>query len=131
MLSMVPRSWSFPLLAMSSMTPGCGNSATSGKLLPWTRVRISVSKDCAASVALILIPEDCSNSFSDATNPFDWSPPKPNMTSTCLSPPPPLPPALPPLPPPSLRQPAATSAIAAARVVAWTNLRHRISTPFR
>jgi len=130
MLSRVERSCTFPPLAMSSSTPGCGNSATSGKLLPATRVRTIVSKDWAASENLIVIPEDCWNSFSPAWKPFDWSPPKPYRISTCLSPPP-LAPLSPPPPPDSLRQAEADSATTAATAIPWTNLRHRILAPFR
>ncbi len=118
-------------MAKSSIRPGCGNSAMSGGLLPWTRGRIRVSKDWEASVNLIVMPEDFSNAAIACSKPLDWSPPKPYMISICLSPAPPSLSPPPPPPPSSLRQAEANSIATAATAIPWNNLRHRILSPFR
>ena len=94
----------------------------SGSLLARTRVRIRVSKDCDASVNLILMPDCCSNPFSDCWKPVDWEPPKPKTISTFLSPG--LLPLLPPPPLlPLLRQADAPRATAAASATRWMAFR--------
>jgi hypothetical protein len=129
-LSITPlRSCIFPLLAMSIITPGCGNRAMSGRLLPWTRVLTIVSKDCEASENLMVTPLEEAHSFSPSWNPLDWSPPKPNRISTWPSPS--LAELPPPPPPDSLRHAEANSMATAATANPWNNLRHRILSPFR
>ena len=102
----------------------------SGRLLPCTRVRTIVSKDCEASENLIVTPLACAHSFSPSWNPLDWSPPKPKRISTWPSPSP-AESEPPPPPPSSLRHAEANSMATAATAIPWNNLRHRILSPFR
>ena len=76
------------------------------------------------------MPEDFTNSAIAPSKPLDWSPPKPYMISTSLSP---APASVSPPPPPlsSLRHAEANSIATAATAIPWNNLRHRILSPFR
>src|SRR4051794_4578555 len=93
---------------MSSVMPGCGKIAMSGRLLPATRLRISLSKS-GVGENLTLMPSLFRKSFIDALKSSDCWLLKPYMISTVLS----L--AFPPLDPPLERHPASRRAEAPAR----------------
>ena len=120
------RSIIFPVFAMSSVMPGCGKIAMSGRLLPATRLRTSLSKS-GVEESLSVMPSVLAQAFIAALKFSDWSPLNPYITSTVVSPPPP--PPLLPLSLPLLRQAEAARVTAAARATLSMVLRLRIPAP--
>src|SRR5690349_2952072 len=119
------RSVSLPVLTMSRMMPGCGNSAMSGNWLPRTRVLISALKSEVGD-HLIVMPCDLAYGSTDFSKFVACGPVKAIMISMFL-------PVflLPPEPefPPELRQPAVTSTAAPAATAALIQESRRIDTP--
>jgi hypothetical protein len=88
----------------------------SGRLLPATRLRMSLSKSGVAE-SLTLMPAFCAHGFTMFSKFFAWSPVNPYITSTVSSPPPLV---LPPLLPPLLRHAAVVRTTSDAAVATAT-----------